>query len=59
MHCSIVNALVTGSGFDLNSATASGGALFASNVNYSIIVVDSGFDRNKAAGKRLPSARCV
>lgn len=41
---------MTASGFELNSAAGSGGAILASNLNYSMIVVDSGFDRNKAAG---------
>lgn len=39
---------MSNTGFELNSAEGSGGALFGSNLNYSMIVVDSGFDRNRA-----------
>lgn len=51
----LTDGLVTGSEFDLNVAAGAGGALHASNVNFSVVVVDTGFDRNKAAGKRPES----
>ncbi len=57
--CRLVDAMVTNSEFDLNVAAGSGGGMFASNMNYSVVIVDSGFDRNKAAGERVPGSMCI
>lgn len=55
----LTDVLVTASGFELNSAAGSGGAILASNLNYSLIVVDSGFDCNKAASEQVLGLRVL
>lgn len=57
----VVDVLVTASEFDLNAAAGSGGAVLASNLENSITIVDSGFDRNKAAGGQFENGvlQCV